>query len=35
MIVAQPVKKLPAFHGIESFITVFTRAHHCSLSWTR
>jgi hypothetical protein len=26
------VKKYPAFHGIRRFITVFTTAHHWSLS---
>jgi hypothetical protein len=32
LIVAQPVKKFPAFYGIRRFITVFTRDHHWSLS---
>jgi len=29
----QPMKKFPAFYGIQKFITVFTRAHHWPLSW--
>jgi hypothetical protein len=33
IIVTLLVKKLPAFYGTRSFITVFTRAHHRSLSW--
>jgi hypothetical protein len=31
--VAKPVKKLPAFYGTRRSITVFTIAHHWSLSW--
>ena len=29
----QPVKKFPAFHGTQRFVTVFTSAGHLSLSW--
>ena len=29
------VKKFPAFYGTRSFITVFIRARHLSLSWAR
>jgi hypothetical protein len=29
------VKKLPAFYGTRGFFTVFARAHHWSLYWTR
>jgi hypothetical protein len=32
---AQLVKKFPAFYGTRRFITVFTRAHHLSLSWAK
>jgi len=35
LIVAQLVKKLPVFYGPRRSITVFTRAHHWSLPWTR
>jgi hypothetical protein len=35
LIVTHPVKKLPAFYGTRRFITVFTRAHHWSLPWSR
>jgi hypothetical protein len=28
----QPVKKFPAFYGIQTFITAFTNARHLSLS---
>jgi hypothetical protein len=34
-IVAQLVKKLPAFYWTRRFIAVFTRSRHWSLSWTR
>jgi len=27
--------EIPRFHGTRRFITVFTRAHHWSLSWAR
>jgi hypothetical protein len=33
--VSQLVKKLPAFYGIRSFNTVFTRDCHLSVSWAR
>jgi len=33
--VTQLVKKFPAFYGTESFITVFTRGRHRSLSLAR
>jgi hypothetical protein len=33
--VAQLVKKFPAFYGTRRFMTVFTRARHWSLSWVR
>jgi hypothetical protein len=32
LIVTQLVKKFPAFYGTQKFITVFTTAHHWSLS---
>jgi hypothetical protein len=32
-LIEQPLKNFPAFHGTQSFNTVFTRAHHWSLSW--
>jgi hypothetical protein len=32
---SQLVKKFPAFYGTRRFITVFTRAHHLSLSRAR
>jgi hypothetical protein len=35
LIVTQLVKKFPAFNGIVSFITVFTKACHWSLPWAR
>jgi len=35
LIVTQPVEKLPPFYGTWRFITVFTRAYHWFLSWTR
>jgi hypothetical protein len=35
MIFSQLIKKFPALYGIRSFITVFTRARHWSLSWAR
>jgi hypothetical protein len=31
-IVTQLFKKFPAFYGIQRFITVFTKAHHETLS---
>jgi hypothetical protein len=31
----QLLKNFPAFYGTRRFITVFTRALHCSLSWAR
>ena len=34
LIVFQLVKKFPAFYGTRRFCTVFTTAHHLSLSWT-
>jgi len=34
MIVTQLVKKFTAFYGTRRFITVFTRLHHWSPSWT-
>jgi len=34
-IVTQLVKKFPALYGTWRFITMFTRAHHWSLSWAR
>jgi hypothetical protein len=33
--VLQLLKNFPAFYGTRRFITVFTRALHWSLSWTR
>jgi hypothetical protein len=30
--VTQLVKKFPTFYGTSKFITVFTKAHQCSLS---
>jgi hypothetical protein len=30
--IVQTLKKFPAFYGTRRFITVFTRALHCSLS---
>ena len=30
---SQLVKKFPTFNGTQRFITVFTKAHHLSLSW--
>jgi len=33
--VAQLVKRVPTFDGTQGFITVFTTAHHCFLSWDR
>jgi len=33
--VPQQAKKPHAFHGIRRFITVFTTARHCSLSWAK
>jgi hypothetical protein len=33
--IMQSFKKFPAFYGTRSFITVFTRALHRSLSWAR
>jgi len=35
LIVAQLVKKLPIFYGIQRYITVFTKFRHLSLSWAR
>jgi hypothetical protein len=35
LIVAQLVKKFTAYYGTPSFITVFTRNRHWSLSWAR
>jgi len=35
LIVAQLVKKLPAFYGTRKFINVLVRARHWSLSWFR
>jgi hypothetical protein len=35
LIITQLVKKFPAFYGTRSFITVFTRALHWSLSWAK
>jgi len=35
LVVAQLVKKFPAFDGIRMFITVYTRVCHWSLSWAR
>jgi hypothetical protein len=32
LIVAKLFKKFPAFYGTRKFITVFTKAHHVSLS---
>jgi len=32
LIIAQLVKKFPAFYGIRNFITVFTKAGHWTLS---
>jgi hypothetical protein len=31
-VVPQPIKKFSAFYGIRNFITMFTTAHHLSLS---
>jgi len=31
----QLVQKIPAFYRNQSFITMFTRACHCSISWAR
>jgi NAD(P)-dependent dehydrogenase (short-subunit alcohol dehydrogenase family) len=33
--IMQLLKNFPAFYGTWNFITVFTRAHHWSLSWAR
>jgi hypothetical protein len=33
--IVQPLKNFSAFHGTRKFITVFIRALHWSLSWTR
>jgi len=33
--VNQIVKKFPTLCGTSMFITVFTRAHHWSVSWAR
>jgi hypothetical protein len=33
--VAQLLKNFPTFYGTQRFITVFTRALHWSLSWTK
>jgi hypothetical protein len=33
--IVQPLKNFPAFYGTGRFITVFTKALHWSLSWTR
>jgi hypothetical protein len=33
--IVQPIKNFPAFYETRSFITMFTRALHWSLSWTR
>jgi len=33
--VPQLIKKFPAFHGIQRFITVVTAVRHWSLSWAR
>jgi hypothetical protein len=33
--ITQVVKTLPAFYGIQMFITVSTTAHHWSLTWAR
>jgi hypothetical protein len=30
--VVQPIKNFPTFYGTVRFITVFTRALHCSIS---
>jgi hypothetical protein len=35
LIVTQLVKKFPAFYRTLSFVAMFTRAHHWSLSWAR
>jgi len=35
LIVTKLIKKYPAFYGTRRYITVFTRARHWSLSWTR
>jgi hypothetical protein len=32
--IVQILKNFPAFYGTRKFNTVFTRALHCSLSWT-
>jgi len=34
LVVAQLVKKYPAFYGTRRFSTVFTRAYHWSLPWS-
>jgi hypothetical protein len=33
--IVQLLKNFPAFYGTPRFITVFTKAHHWSLSWAR
>jgi hypothetical protein len=33
--IVQPLKNFPAFYGTRTFITVFIRALHWSLSWAR
>jgi hypothetical protein len=33
--IVQLLMNFPAFYGTRRFITVFTRAHHWSLSWAR
>jgi hypothetical protein len=33
--IVQPLRNFPAFYGTRTFITVFTRAFHWSLSWAR
>jgi len=35
LIITHPVKKFPSFYRTPKFITMFTRSHHCSLSWAR
>jgi hypothetical protein len=35
LIVTHLVRNFPAFYGTQRFITVFTRAHHWSLFWSR
>jgi len=35
LVVAQEVKKFPAFYGTRSFITVIIRVRHCYIPWAR